>query len=131
MTPLELAQLVAAGHNVSPADGAAALLARAIDPQATRRRERHAAIRARDDALVNAAVCLSVDHPALWVLAERLRAAIARFQAGAWPRILAGLSVTLSPSETALRVAFTAGVGVPASRRQLYELLKLSDFKIQ
>ncbi|MCZ2406344.1 MAG: hypothetical protein LC097_06380 [Burkholderiales bacterium] len=125
MSPFEIVLQAAAGQPVAPQDARAALLARTTDPEATRRRERNAAIRARDAALRDAAHCLAGDGPTAWLLAQRLARAIARFRATTWQRIQAGIPVALSPADEALCAAFLSGVGVPRTQRRLYELLKL------
>lgn len=125
MSPLEVTLQIAAGQTIAPEQAAAALLARTTDPEATRRRERNAAIRTRDNALREAAQCLAHDAPAIWTLAQRLAQAIERFRARTWPRIEAGLDVALSPAEDALRQAFLTGANIPSTQRHLYELLKL------
>ncbi|GAA4000770.1 hypothetical protein GCM10022279_25780 [Comamonas faecalis] len=125
MSPLEVTLQIASGQTIAPEQALAALLARTTDPEATRRRERNAAIRTRDNALREAAQCLAHDAPAIWTLAQRLAQAIARFRACTWPRIKAGLDVALSPAEDALRQAFLTGINIPSTQRHLYELLKL------
>ncbi len=124
-SPLEITLQVAAGHTIAPEQALAALLARTTDPEATRRRERNAAIRARDNALREAAQCLAYDAPATWTLAQRLAQAVARFRSCTWPRIGAGLDVVLSPADDALLQAFLTGANIPSTQRHLYELLKL------
>lgn len=124
-SPLEITLQIAAGQTIAPEQAAAALLARTTDPEATRRRERNAAIRTRGNALREAAQCLAHDAPAAWTLAQRLAQAIERFRARTWPRIEAGLDVALSPAEDALLQAFLTGVNIPSTQRHLYELLKL------
>lgn len=124
-SPLEITLQVAAGHTIAPEQALAALLARTTDPEATRRRERNAAVRARDSALREAAQCLAPDAPAAWTLAQRLAQAIERFRARTWPRIEAGMDVALSPAEDALLQAFLTGANIPNTQRRLYELLKL------
>lgn len=106
MSPLEVTLQIASGQTIAPEQALAALLARTTDPEATRRRERNAAIRTRDNALREAAQCLAHDAPAIWTLAQRLAQAIERFRARTWPRIEAGLDVALGPAEDALRQAF-------------------------
>lgn len=125
MSPLEVTLQIASGQTIAPEQALAALLARTTDPEATRRRERNAAIRTRDNALREAAQCLAHDAPAIWTLAQRLAQAIERFRARTWPRIEAGLDVALSPAEDALRQAFLTGANIPSTQRHLYELLKL------
>ena len=125
MSPLEVTLQIASGQTIAPEQALAALLARTTDPEATRRRERNAAIRTRDNALREAAQCLAHDAPAIWTLAQRLAQAIERFRARTWPRIEAGLDVALSPAEDALMQAFLTGVNIPSTQRHLYELLKL------
>jgi hypothetical protein len=125
MSPLEVTLELAAGHPIAPGQARAALLARTADPEATRRRERHAALRVRDAALREAAHCLAHDTPATWVLAQRLVQAIGRFQSGAWLRIEAGIEGPMSPVDEALSRAFLTGTNIPRTRRHLYELLKL------
>lgn len=125
MSPLEIALRIAAGEPVTPEQAQTALLARTTDPEASRRRERHAALRVRDRALNDAAHCLAHDDPAQWVLAARLAGAIARFRSRTWPRIEAGLDAPLSPAEDALRRAFLTGTSIPRTQRHLFELLKL------
>ena len=125
MSPLEVTLQIASGQTIAPEQALAALLARTTDPEATRRRERNAAIRTRDNAVREAAQCLAHDAPAIWTLAQRLAQAIERFRARTWPRIEAGLDVALSPAEDALMQAFLTGANIPSTQRHLYELLKL------
>lgn len=125
MSPFEITLQAAAGQTITPEQAAAALLARITDPDATRRRERNAAVHARDNALREAAQCLAPDAPATWVLAQRLAQSVERFRTRIWPRIAVGVDVNLSPAEDALRQAFLTGINIPSTQRHLYELLKL------
>ena len=125
MSPLEIALQVAAGQTIAPEEAQAALLARTTDPEATRRREKCVAVRSRNDALREAADCLAHDAPAAWTLAQRLEQALKRFRIYTWPRLVAGLDVTLSPADDALKRAFLTGASIPKTQRRLYELLKL------
>ena len=125
MSPLEVALQVAAGQTITPEQAQDALLARTTDPEATRRREKCVAVRSRNAALREAADCLAHDAPAAWTLAQRLAQALTRFRIYTWPRLVAGLDVTLSPADDALKRAFLTGASIPKTQRRLYELLKL------
>lgn len=78
-------------------------------------------VRARDAALVRAAGELS-PAPSTWALAVRLAAAVRRFEVRVAPRLAPGDE--LPPLDDALRVAFASRVGVPATARALYDLLR-------
>lgn len=81
-------------------------------------------VRARDEALLEAAQSLGADGCNNWALAGRLSVAVARFQAVRWPLIKLGTSVEdLGPADQALSRVFWAGVGVIKARRKLYDFL--------
>jgi hypothetical protein len=121
----ELLLRIASGEAVSPEDAQRCLAAGVLGAESARM-ARARSIRARNAALRDAAATLAHDAPGPWECAQRLQAAIARFEAVKWPRLRAGLGCDdLSPSEQALRRAFLAGGGrVPRTDRMLYELLK-------
>jgi hypothetical protein len=88
---------------------------------------RPALVKARDAALIEAALVLGTDGCSPWELAGRLAVAVARFESGRWPRLRAGGSADeLSPMERALLRAFLAGVGMIRTRRKLYAWLMLT-----
>lgn len=114
---------LAFGEEVTSAE-ALRLLHSTPDRDELQRLERAARIKARDAALREAAQALGGDSPGAWVLAGRLADAIERFEYRMWPRLVAGVDLELSPSETAIYRAFLAGDRVPKTARWLYELLK-------
>jgi hypothetical protein len=84
-------------------------------------------VRARDGALLEAALVLGSDDCSQWELAGRMAEAVARFESRLWPRLRAGGSAAgLSPVDGALHRAFLAGVGMIRNRGKLYRLLMLS-----
>lgn len=127
MTPsiFELLLRLARGQFVGSGDAMAVLLREATDsPDDRARTERTARIKARNGALQRAAVELGADQPGAWVLAGRLAAAVARFEARQWPLLRAGLHRgELTPAEDALHVAFLTGQHIPRTQRRLYQLL--------
>lgn len=84
--------------------------------------DRASRIRVRDRALLRAAEALG-PAPSTWALAGRLAEAIRRFEVRVRPRL--GPGDELPPLDDALRSAFECRVGVPATARQLYALLRV------
>lgn len=80
------------------------------------RLDRASRLRARNDALRQAAALLALRGEDAWPTAIRLAQAIARHER------LRGQPST--PLECALQAAFMAGVGVPSTPRQLYEICR-------
>ncbi len=58
-----------------------------------------------------------------WALAERLEAAVLRFESRLSPRSKAGFEFELSPSDECLYRAFLTGQHVPRTQRRLYDLV--------
>lgn len=88
---------------------------------------RPALVKARDAALLEAALVLGTDGCSQWELAGRLAESVARFESRLWPRLRAGGSADgLSPVDCALHRAFLAGVGMIRTRRKLYAWLLLT-----
>ncbi len=87
------------------------------------RLERVARRKARDAALRECARVLAGDDPGPWVVAERLEAAVHRFEGRVWPRLRAGMPCDLAPSDAALHRAFLTGERIPRTQRRLYDLL--------
>ena len=84
-------------------------------------------IRARNEALVEAARILSTDGCATWQAAQRLALAVRRFERAMLPALRAGQALALTPHEAALWRAYQArGSRSMRSARKLYELLRLS-----
>lgn len=84
-------------------------------------------IRARNEALVEAARILSTDGCATWQAAQRLAQAVRRFERALLPALRAGQAPTLTPHEGALWRAYQArGARSMRSARKLYELLRLN-----
>lgn len=83
--------------------------------------DRASRIRARDQALLRAAQVLG-PASSTWALAVRLAEAVRRFDVRVRPRLVPGDE--LPPLDDALRSAFACCVGVPATARQLYALLR-------
>lgn len=83
--------------------------------------DRASRIRARDQALLRAAQVLG-PASSTWALAVRLAEAVRRFDVRVRPRLVPGDE--LPPLDDALRSAFACRVGVPATARQLYALLR-------
>lgn len=89
---------------------------------------RPALVKARDAALLEAALVMGTDNCGQWELAGRLAVAVARFESGRWPKLRAGGSADdLSPIDCALHRAFLANVGMLRSRGKLYRFLTLSN----
>lgn len=85
---------------------------------------RPALVKARDAALLEAALALAGDGCGQWELAGRMAEAVARFESVRWPRLRAGGSADeLSPMERALHRGFLANVGMKRSQRKLWDLL--------
>lgn len=125
-TTFDMVLRLAAGETVSQAD-ALRLLHIHTDRDELQRVERIARIKARDAALIEAAVVLGADGPGTWMLAGRLSQAVTRFESCLWPRLRAGMDGTqLPPSETAIHHAFLTGERVPKTQRRLYDLLTRS-----
>lgn len=122
MTSFDVVLRLASGETVTQAD-ALRLLHNHPDRDESQRLERFARIRARDCALIDAALVLGVDSPGAWVLAGRLADAVVRFESRLWARLRAGLACELSPSDAAIHRAFLSGERVSKTQRRLYDLL--------
>lgn len=122
MTSFDVVLRLASGESVTQAD-ALRVLHNHPDRDESQRLERCARIKARDGALIDAALVLGVDNPGAWVLAGRLADAVARFESRLWAPLRAGLECELSPSDAAIHRAFLAGERVPKTQRRLYDLL--------
>ncbi len=85
------------------------------------RLDRASRLRARDQALRDAADILGPDGDP-WVQAERLAAAVLRFERRVMPWLKS--SDVLSPLDAAIWSAFRAADRVPRSQRQLYDLIR-------
>ena len=123
MSGFEVLLRLALGEQVTQTEALAVLYRDACSRDGVARMERVARIKARDNALCDAAAVLGVDSPCAWVLAARLEAAVARFDVRIWPRLCAGMECDLTPSEAALYRAFLTGEKVPRTQRRLYDLL--------
>ena len=128
MTGAELCLRAAAGQDISAIE----LLAWLRDAGRGGQRDfaaalglaRPALVKARDAALLEAALVLGTDDCSQWELAGRMAEAVARFESVHWPRLRAGGSAdALSPMERALHRAFLANVGMKRSQRKLWDLL--------
>lgn len=122
MTSFDVVLRLASGEAVTQADALRVLHDR-TDRDDLQRLERAARIKARDGALIEAALMLGVDNPGAWVLAGRLADAVVRFESRLWARLRNGLECELSPSDVAIHRAFLAGERVPKTQRRLYDLL--------
>ena len=88
---------------------------------------RPALVKARDAALLEAALVMGTDNCGQWELAGRMALSVARFESRLWPRLRAGgCPDGLSPVDCALHRAFLAGVGMIRTRRKLYAWLMLT-----
>ncbi len=123
MSGFEVLLRLALGEQVTQTEALAVLYRDACSRDGVARMERVARIKARDNALCDAAAVLGVDGPGTWVLAARLEAAVGRFDARIWPRLRAGVQCDLAPSDAALHRAFLTGERVPHTQRRLYDLL--------
>lgn len=121
-TSFDLVLQLAVGETVTQAE-ALRLLHNHPDRDESQRLERMARIKARDRAMIDAALVLGADDPCTWILAGRLADAIDRFESRLWPRLRAGLDCELSPADAAIHRAFLAGERVPKTQRRLYDLL--------
>jgi hypothetical protein len=81
--------------------------------------ERTARHQIRNRALSNAAEILSADDPGAWRIAERLCAAVLRFETRIKPRLDAGAAIDLAPVDRQLHRAFLSGIRVPRTQRRL------------
>ena len=120
-TLFSMALRLASGEIVTPAE-ARKLLHADFDRQDAARLERCDRIRCRNQALREAAGELGAGIGA-WALAERLEAAVLRFESRIWPRLKAGFECELSPSDECLYRAFLTGQHVPRTQRRLYDLV--------
>jgi len=83
-------------------------------------------IRARNDALMQAAQELVTDGATTWQAAQRLAQAVRRFEQALLPALRAGQGLPLSPHESALWRAYQVSGARPLrSPRKLYSLLLL------
>ena len=123
MTAVEVLLRLAFGRSVTQSQALEALHNTPVDPSEAARLERVARIKARNEALRDAADELG--YPGAWAAAGRLEAAIARFESRLWPRLRAGLVACndLAPHEQALYRAWLSGAHVPRTQRRLYDLL--------
>ncbi len=86
----------------------------------------------RNDALVEAAGWLSTDGCSTWRAAHRLSRAVDYFESRIWPRLEAGVTLDLSPSEEALAQAFRASPGrMVRDVGKLFSLLQMHDWPVQ
>lgn len=123
MTAIEVILNAAFGRPVTQADALEVLHGALEDHTDAARLDRVARIKARNEALRDAADELGSDTPGAWALAGLLETAIVRFESRTWPRLKAGLPCTLAPSERALYRAWLSGAHVPRTQRRLYDLL--------
>lgn len=125
MSAVDLLLALAFGRTVSPADALEVLHSLPDDPADAARLERVARIKARNAALREAADELGTDSTSAWCLAQRVEAAILRFESVAWPRLRAGLVACneLEPHQKALYRAWLTGAHVPRTARRLYDIL--------
>lgn len=84
--------------------------------------DRASRVRLRNQALRQAATLLD-DGCTAWKLAERLEAAVLRFESRVWPRIRGESAAELGTIDQALRRAFAADAGMLRCQRALYDLL--------
>ena len=119
---IDLLLRLACGEPVTQAD-ALSVLHQAIDRADVQRLDRVARRKARDAALLECALLLGADHPGPWAVAERLEAAIKRFECRVWPRLRAGFACQLGPVDMALHRAYLTGERIPKTQRRLYDLL--------
>jgi len=83
-------------------------------------------IRARNDALMQAAQELVTDGSTTWKNAQQLAQAVKRFELALLPALRAGQDLPLSPHESALWRAYQVSGARPLrSSRKLYSLLLL------
>ena len=83
-------------------------------------------IRARNDALMQAAQELVTDGATTWQAAQRLAQSVRRFEQALLPALRAGQCLPLSPHESALWRAYQVSGARPLrSPRKLYSLLLL------
>ena len=83
-------------------------------------------IRARNDALLQAAQELVTDGSTTWKNAQQLAQAVKRFELALLPALRAGQDLPLSPHESALWRAYQVSGARPLrSSRKLYSLLLL------
>ncbi|MDO9438554.1 hypothetical protein [Hydrogenophaga sp.] len=80
--------------------------------------DRCSRLRARNQALTQAAEVLGAGSPSAWETARRLADAVSRFETRVWPRCRRNPE-GLGPVDTALRVAFLSGERVPTSPKRL------------
>ena len=123
-TSITLLLRLALGEPVTQAD-ALSVLHQAIDRADVQRLDRVARRKARDAALLECARVLAADDRGPWTVAERLEAAIKRFDGRVWPRLRAGMPCDLGPCDMALHRAFLSGERIPRTQRRLYDLLTL------
>lgn len=108
---IEITIRLATGEAVSQNDARAALTS---DTD-----ERTARCQIRNRALSKAAQILGADDPGVWRIAERLAAAVLRFETRVKPRLDAGAVFDLAPVDACLYRAFLSGIRVPRTQRRL------------
>ncbi len=119
---IDLLLRLACGEPVTQAD-ALSVLHQGIDRADVQRLDRVARRKARDSALLECGALLGADRPGPWAVAERLEAAIKRFESRVWPQLRAGIVRQLGPVDAALHRAFLTGERIPRTQRRLYDLL--------
>lgn len=96
-----------------------------LDKSESRRLERHARLKLKDAALLEAAELLVVKEPDLWRLAENLEYELEKFQTRVWPRLKCGdRRDLLSPVEKALHRLFLTGEQFPRCQRRIHDFLR-------
>lgn len=80
--------------------------------------DRPSRIRARNQALAEAAAVLAPGAASSWVIACRLAEAVERFSSRLWPRC-SRFPEGLGPVDTALRIAHLSGERVPTTAKRL------------
>lgn len=111
MSAIEITIRLATGEAVSPAEAREAL--------ASETDERTVRCQIRNRALSKAAQILGADDPGAWRIAERLAAAVLRFESRVKPRLDAGAVIDLAPVDLCLFKAFLSGIRVPRTQRRL------------
>ena len=108
---IEITVRLATGEQVSPAEAREALSSDTNEKTARRQ--------IRNRALSRAAEILGSDDCGTWRIAERLAAAVFRFETRIKPRLDAGAVIDLAPVDAELHRAFLSGVKLPTTQRRL------------